>query len=608
MVTETLIQGGTVKPSGNYTSVAAMTANLARHSLGDILKTSSFYSGSAPSGAADYVVAESTSAANRPSEKQGLVYHDGVTPRYALSLSVGAERFDLASLGLRLDGTSDDSAAFQAAARSVGRNQLILPDGKVLYLASPISTDTLNLVGGGKILCGVDAAIKTSGFCHINGLIEIDANGYNYPLDCIDDDQDIYINGLKISNVYSATDAFSMRVVGGSYVYMPSLTINSCKALANSVTGDGDGSISGLRLAGPITRTDIERINGNDVYSVDATGTPVREDADLIHVSQRNADSTYPEWVRVQSCIAKDIGKRAFKGNTTLGDPTYILENFHVESSWPSGIGGATDVNNGMACLASCHSGSLTISGGELTGGPVGSVAVLGSNSRACYINGFESKQASADYVSGNATTFVFAAATGTGFADTETIEINSCTSTAVNTLGANVIDASTVKIKDSKLTYKQYGVLASRCGDVSVSDNTFTRTAQSGASSVVLLSGGFSSARVQSNESKGIASRYFLQVAGSALSVANELTVTDNKAIGTTLEWFKDDIGGVLDRANTTFRNNTPDDASSDQFNFATTDRPMNVSAGFSGFDTTLGQPVWYNGSAWVNSSGVAV
>ena len=39
-----------------------------------------------------------------------------------------------------------------------------------------------------------------------------------------------------------------------------------------------------------------------------------------------------------------------------------------------------------------------------------------------------------------------------------------------------------------------------------------------------------------------------------------------------------------------------------------ATVNRPTGVAAGYPVFDTTLGQPIWYNGTAWVDATGVAV
>ena len=38
------------------------------------------------------------------------------------------------------------------------------------------------------------------------------------------------------------------------------------------------------------------------------------------------------------------------------------------------------------------------------------------------------------------------------------------------------------------------------------------------------------------------------------------------------------------------------------------TTTRPTLVSIGFQTFDTTLGKPIWYNGSNWVDATGVTV
>lgn len=38
------------------------------------------------------------------------------------------------------------------------------------------------------------------------------------------------------------------------------------------------------------------------------------------------------------------------------------------------------------------------------------------------------------------------------------------------------------------------------------------------------------------------------------------------------------------------------------------TADRPASPFTGKMYFDTTLGQPVWWNGSNWVNSSGISV
>lgn len=42
---------------------------------------------------------------------------------------------------------------------------------------------------------------------------------------------------------------------------------------------------------------------------------------------------------------------------------------------------------------------------------------------------------------------------------------------------------------------------------------------------------------------------------------------------------------------------------------NFCTTaNRPVNITIGYNTFDTTLGYPIWYNGSNWVNASGSIV
>ncbi len=39
-----------------------------------------------------------------------------------------------------------------------------------------------------------------------------------------------------------------------------------------------------------------------------------------------------------------------------------------------------------------------------------------------------------------------------------------------------------------------------------------------------------------------------------------------------------------------------------------ATASRPVTSQVGSSFFDTTLGLPIWWNGTAWVNAIGVAV
>lgn len=38
------------------------------------------------------------------------------------------------------------------------------------------------------------------------------------------------------------------------------------------------------------------------------------------------------------------------------------------------------------------------------------------------------------------------------------------------------------------------------------------------------------------------------------------------------------------------------------------TSERPSNVQTGFMYFDTTLGKPIWYSGSAWVDAVGTSV
>jgi hypothetical protein len=40
----------------------------------------------------------------------------------------------------------------------------------------------------------------------------------------------------------------------------------------------------------------------------------------------------------------------------------------------------------------------------------------------------------------------------------------------------------------------------------------------------------------------------------------------------------------------------------------FTTANRPTGIKSGTMTFDTTLGKPIWYNGTLWVDSGGATV
>lgn len=49
----------------------------------------------------------------------------------------------------------------------------------------------------------------------------------------------------------------------------------------------------------------------------------------------------------------------------------------------------------------------------------------------------------------------------------------------------------------------------------------------------------------------------------------------------------------------------NNPHAGSQPIDSFVTANRPVGISVGYMGFDTTLGKPVWFNGTNWVDATG---
>lgn len=76
---------------------------------------------------------------------------------------------------------------------------------------------------------------------------------------------------------------------------------------------------------------------------------------------------------------------------------------------------------------------------------------------------------------------------------------------------------------------------------------------------------------------------------------------------LSTELGHAKSDLNGALNRF-MDFIKDTYKQLLPTMGNGITTSRPSNVNVGYMYFDTTVNKPIWYNGTQWVDATGIGV
>lgn len=259
--------------------------------------------------------------------------------------------------GMVCDGVSDDSAAFQRLLES-GPAAIHLPPG-VCRLASPCAlVRDIELVGHATTLL-VDSAgvgMVASGVRVVLRDLIIDGADKASGLLFLSDGE-FEIDNVEFRNVFDRTSGGAKAVACADCArgVVRNSVFESIRALANGVEGDAGGAVRAIYLAGAPQSVDITGSRFTTVHSVDASGNPVMEDADAIHVSAIGRDVR----VRVDGNMFVDVGKRAIKFQC---DGAAANGNV-VRSAWRDGAG--------MMFAALQLAGSRLVASGNSIAGPL---------------------------------------------------------------------------------------------------------------------------------------------------------------------------------------------------------------------------------------------
>jgi len=277
----------------------------------------------------------------------------------------------LEMFGAVLDGVTDNSAAFAAAAVASAGREIEIKTGKVCKINTAQSFSAgLRLCGGGTILINVptgQTAISVSGAVRLDNII-LDGNSVsNELINCTGSKLEIY--GGEVKNVYRATptsNVTGIQATGVDFVRIKDVVFSKICCGANGTIGDSSGAVAAVQIVGSCENGRITNCTFDDINNrlSTITGTLQFEDADAVRCFSTSGNQN----VKVEGCYFTNIGKRAAK---FLGSSSsvYGFNDNDCLSSYTGTIDDAVTIGNGMFSMASCYSGYFSADRNRFNGG-----------------------------------------------------------------------------------------------------------------------------------------------------------------------------------------------------------------------------------------------
>lgn len=461
---------------------------------------------------------------------------------------------DVRDYGAVGDGTTDDTAAFEAAIAAANGKEIWL--GSNTYVITPI-TSTLNIRmrGRGATIKAHSSATGTlfspSGDLRLEGIKFDGSNlvGLQRLLSVgITGDEKNDVVDCEFKNLSSDTYATAITVNFCAYANIERCYFNSIKALANGTVGDGNGPVRCVQFGYSIKLGRVVNCTFEDINNRTAGGSFAWEDADAIYI---NPGSGTSQTIQVSGCLFKNVGKRAVKMQSKIGC-VCTVEDCIVESNYTGTSDLITDEGNAMYSAFSLYGGQLILSNCRVKGGAVGYFVDVDINtSEALEIRGCDYRPEYHHYANESTTQGILIKTTATGL---RRVVISD--SSFVNCwMGATIDHGGAVDIDDCFFLQQNHGI-ETICDYVGLRGTTIRFLNDEAAVNNpygIYLSNGLVSAIINGNTFDGLADGVYLADQSSTF----QLVVTNNIFTGLTRNIFSN--FGPEGSPGVYFNNNNP-------------------------------------------------
>lgn len=272
--------------------------------------------------------------------------------------------------GVTDNGTSDNDSTTFAAALAAAEGKTLELDGCEVNLGTAVSdtfaSDTA-IIGPGKIYGTLGAAgdvltITQTGTLTIRDVI-LDGNNdaeVEGMLRVNGASGNAYLENIDIQNCDSDTSMQAIQLDNDGWAECRNVTANGVYALANTITGDANGSVRVLYLSGDFSSCLVDGFNFQNVHSRDGVDVPTQEDADAIQIDSLAT----PKKIIIRNGYGSNIGKRLLKAQAASG---YVeLDNVHLDCWSGTGDAGTISIAESFIATGTLVMNNVTADGGRL--------------------------------------------------------------------------------------------------------------------------------------------------------------------------------------------------------------------------------------------------